>query len=94
MNITKNKHTDKENSLLVTSGEKEMGRAGGQWGIKRYNMYQIRIYEVSYKDILYNREYVYSQYFIITLNEIITFKICESLCTPETYNIVYQLLPQ
>ena len=39
-----------------------------------------------------HREYIYSQCFIITINELITFKICESLCTPEVYNIVYQLL--
>ena len=47
MNITKNKHMHKENSLLVTSGEREMGRVGWRQGIKRYNMYQIRMYKVN-----------------------------------------------
>ena len=47
VNITKNKHMDKENSLLVTGGKREMSRAGWRQGIKRYNIYQICMYKVN-----------------------------------------------
>ena len=51
-NITKrNRLTDTENKLVVTSGEREGGR--GNRGGREEKVQTIR-YKISYKDILYN----------------------------------------